>query len=59
MTTNTCAISEECTELKNIKYKSLMMNGTAWPDTKSSNNLSNIITINTNEKFIITGWLSF
>lgn len=50
MTTNICTISEECTELKNIKYKSLMMNGTTWPDTKSSNNLSNLDTFLENEK---------
>lgn len=41
---------EECIELKNIKYKSLMSNGIAWPDTKSANNLTNLDTFLENEK---------
>ena len=47
-TTNTN--NEECIELKNIKYKSLMMNGVTWPDTKSETNLSNLDTFLENEK---------
>ena len=42
--------NDECIELKNIKYKSLMMNGIPWPDTKSSTNLSNLDTFLENEK---------
>jgi len=38
----------ECQELKNIKYKSMLLNGTSLHETKSSNDLSNL------EKFLET-----
>jgi len=34
--------SEECIELKNIKYKTMLLNGNPIVETKSSNNLSNL-----------------
>jgi hypothetical protein len=34
--------NKECNELKTIKYKTLLMNGIAWPETKSSSDLSNL-----------------
>lgn len=33
---------EECIELKNIKYKTMLLNGNPIIETKSSNNLSNL-----------------
>ena len=33
---------EECIELKNIKYKTMLLNGNPIVETKSSNNLSNL-----------------
>lgn len=35
-------ISNECQELKNIKYKTMLLNGVPLQETKSSNNLSNL-----------------
>ena len=40
------AKKEECLELKNIKYKTMLLNGNAMKETKPSNNLSNL------EKFL-------
>jgi len=37
---------EECIELKNIKYKTMLLNGNPLTETKSSNDLSNL------EKFL-------
>lgn len=42
--------AEECIELKNIKYKSMILNGNSWPETKASNNLSNLDIFLENEK---------
>ena len=42
--------TEECIELKNIKYKSMILNGNSWPETKTSNNLSNLDIFLENEK---------
>ena len=39
-------IAEECQELKNIKYKTMLLNGTPLQETKSANDLSNL------EKFL-------
>jgi len=36
------ANNEECLELKNIKYKTMLLNGNPIQETKSSNNLSNL-----------------
>jgi len=38
--------NEECIELKNIKYKTMLLSGTVIPETKSSSDLSNL------EKFL-------
>ena len=40
----------ECNELKTIKYKTLLMNGIAWPETKSSSDLVNLDKYLENEK---------
>jgi len=39
-------ITEECQELKNLKYKTMLLNGNPLQETKSSNDLSNL------EKFL-------
>lgn len=36
------SVNEECIELKNIKYKTMLMNGAPLHETKSSNDLSNL-----------------
>ena len=41
-------MAEECIELKNIKYKTMLLNGNPVKETKSSNDLSNL------EKFLET-----
>jgi hypothetical protein len=41
---------EECLELKNIKYKTLLLNGVTIPETKSSNDISNLDKFLENEK---------
>jgi hypothetical protein len=35
-------IIDECQELKNIKYKTMLLNGTNLSETKSSNDISNL-----------------
>ena len=42
--------NKECNELKAIKYKTLLMNGKAWPETKSSSDLTNLDKFLENEK---------
>ena len=41
---------QECNELKNIKYKSLGINGMQWPETKSSINMESLDNFLENEK---------
>jgi hypothetical protein len=41
---------EECQELKNIKYKTMLLNGNPLQETKSSNDISNLETFLENEK---------
>ena len=43
---------DECLELKNIKYKSMLQNGISWPDSNinANNNLSNLDIFLENEK---------
>jgi hypothetical protein len=44
-TTNTQSqpqLHNECQELKNIKYKTMLLNGVALPESKSSQDLSNL-----------------
>ena len=40
----------ECQELKNIKYKTMLLNGVPLQETKSSNNLTNLDKFLENEK---------
>lgn len=42
--------SEECQELKNIKYKTMLLNGVPLKETKSSNDISNLEKFLENEK---------
>ena len=44
--------NNECQELKNIKYKSMLLTGTPLHETKSSNDLSNLDKFLENEKNI-------
>jgi hypothetical protein len=44
--TNTDITVDECQELKNIKYKTMLLNGAPLHETKSSNDISNL------EKFL-------
>jgi hypothetical protein len=43
-------INNECQELKNIKYKTMLLNGVPLQETKSSNNLLNLEKFLENEK---------
>ena len=45
--TNNSTKNNECQELKNIKYKTMLLNGAPIQETKSSNDLSNL------DKFLI------
>lgn len=40
----------ECNELKTLKYKSMILNGVPWPETKSSNDLAILDKFLENEK---------
>jgi hypothetical protein len=40
----------DCGALKTLKYKSVVLNGVAWPETKSSTNLANLDKFLENEK---------
>jgi hypothetical protein len=42
--------NDECQELKNIKYKTMLLNGNPMQETKSSNDLSNLEKFLENEK---------
>jgi hypothetical protein len=44
------SIINECQELKNIKYKTMLLNGVQLPETKSSNDMSNLDKFLENEK---------
>jgi hypothetical protein len=43
-------VQTECNELKTIKYKSMLMNGIAWPEKKNASNLTNLDKFLENEK---------
>ena len=43
-------VSDDCQELKNIKYKTMLLNGNPFKETKSSNDLSNLEKFLENEK---------
>jgi hypothetical protein len=40
----------DCNELKTIKYKSMILNGMSWPESKSSTDLANLDKFLENEK---------
>ena len=42
--------NEECVELKNIKYKTMLLSGNPVKETKSSNDFSNLEKFLENEK---------
>jgi hypothetical protein len=42
--------SNECQELKNIKYKTMLLNGVQLPETKSSNDMTNLDKFLENDK---------
>ena len=42
--------NNDCNELKAIKYKTLLLNGVVWPETKKSSNLENLDKYLENEK---------
>ena len=44
-------IGDECHELKNIKYKTMLLNGNPLQETKSSNDLSNLEKFLEDEKY--------
>jgi hypothetical protein len=44
-------ITNDCQELKNIKYKTMLLNGVPLQETKSSNNLTNLDKFLENEKY--------
>jgi hypothetical protein len=46
-------VTSECNELKAIKYKTLLMNGIVWPETKSSSDLTNLDKFLENEKTVM------
>jgi len=43
-------VDDDCHELKNIKYKTMLINGVQIPETKSSHDLSNLDKFLENEK---------
>ena len=43
-------VNDECQELKNIKYKTMLLNGNPLQETKSSNDMSNLEKFLENEK---------
>jgi hypothetical protein len=47
---NTSNIQEECIELKNIKYKTMLINGVALNDSKASQSIHNLDKFLENEK---------
>jgi hypothetical protein len=40
----------DCSELKTLKYKSMILNGVPWPESKSSSDLANLDKFLENEK---------
>ena len=40
----------DCNELKTLKYKSMILNGVPWPESKSSTDLANLDKFLENEK---------
>jgi len=44
-------IQSDCNELKTLKYKTMILNGVIWPETKTSTDLVNLDKFLENEKF--------
>jgi len=44
-------VESDCNELKSLKYKTMILNGVIWPETKSSTDLVNLDKFLENEKF--------
>jgi hypothetical protein len=42
--------NSDCNELKTLKYKSMILNGMPWPESKSSTDLANLDKFLENEK---------
>jgi hypothetical protein len=47
---NKDALQSDCNELKTLKYKTMILNGVSWPETKSSTDLVNLDKFLENEK---------
>jgi hypothetical protein len=47
---NVSSTANECNELKALKYKTMILNGVTWPETKSSSDLVNLDKFLENEK---------
>jgi hypothetical protein len=43
-------VESDCNELKSLKYKTMILNGVIWPETKSSTDLVNLDKFLENEK---------
>jgi len=43
-------LQSDCNELKTLKYKTMILNGVSWPETKSSTDLVNLDKFLENEK---------
>lgn len=43
-------LQSDCNELKTLKYKTMILNGVSWPETKSSTDLVNLDIFLENEK---------
>ena len=50
MSTTTTEKKDECIELKNIKYKTMLMSGNVIQETKTTNNMNNLENFLENEK---------
>uniref|UniRef100_A0A6C0BY32 Uncharacterized protein n=1 Tax=viral metagenome TaxID=1070528 RepID=A0A6C0BY32_9ZZZZ len=50
MSTTTTEKKDECVELKNIKYKTMLMSGNVIQETKTTNNMNNLENFLENEK---------
>jgi hypothetical protein len=45
------SLKSDCNELKTLKYKTMILNGVTWPETKSSTDLVNLDKFLENEKY--------
>ncbi len=49
------SVVSECNELKTLKFKSMILNGVPWPESKSSSDLANLDKFLENEKITNSG----